>query len=154
MFRYALSRRWIAWHLFCVAAVVVMVVAGICQWAVAFESVDANGQPSLNVRNLVYAVQWWVFAAFGIWFWFRFLRDQRDAELAEMVAAADAAVEQVADLSAGTKTESQASQVPELISLDDSAEERRARARELRTGDQSAASAPSSTELGMEGKRQ
>jgi len=151
VFRYALSRRWIPWHLFCAALVVVMVVAGIWQWSVAFDSVDANGEPSLNVRNLVYALQWWVFAAFGVWFWFRFLRDQRDAELADMVAAADVAVEQVADLSGSASTESaQASAAPELISLDDSAERRRARARDLRNGDQSAASG----EFGMEGKRQ
>ncbi len=151
MFRYALSRRWIPWHLFCAALVVIMVVAGIWQWSVAFDSVDANGEPSLNVRNLVYALQWWVFAAFGVWFWFRFLRDQRDAELADMVAAADVAVEQVADLSGAASTESaKASAAPELISLDDSAERRRARARDLRNGDQSAASG----EFGMEGKRQ
>ena len=151
MFRYALSRRWIPWHLFCAALVVVMVVAGIWQWSVAFDSVDANGEPSLNVRNLVYALQWWVFAAFGVWFWFRFLRDQRDAELADVVAAADVGVEQVADLSGSASTESaQASAAPELISLGDSAERRRARARDLRNGDQSAASG----EFGMEGKRQ
>ena len=125
MFRYALSRRWIPWHLFCAALVVVMVVAGIWQWSVAFDSVDANGEPSLNVRNLVCASVVGICCVWGV-VWFRFLRDQRDAELADMVAAADVAVEQVADLSGSASTESaQASAAPELISLDDSAERRR-----------------------------
>lgn len=95
-----------------------MLIAGGWQWSVAFANVDANGDPSLDVRNLVYALQWWVFAAFGTWFWFRFLRDQRDAELAELVAAADAAPEQMSEGVADA---------PQVISLDGSVEERRVR---------------------------
>ena len=40
-----------------------MIMAGVWQGGVAFDSVDANGQASLNARNLVHALQWWVFAA-------------------------------------------------------------------------------------------
>lgn len=155
VFRFAMSRRWVPWHLFCAAAVVLMVWAGVWQWDVAFSEIDANGVPTLNPRNLVYALQWWVFAAFGTWFWFRFLRDQRDAELAELTEAAGAAPEQAQDLSAGPVTPSSSNgSAPSLISLDDSADERRARSRGL-LNDSSGQTAQveSGADLGTEGKR-
>lgn len=65
---------------------------GIWQWNVATAPRTPGGPANLNLRNLVYAFQWWIFAAFGVWFWFRFIRDQRDAELATA-----AAVEAVGD---------------------------------------------------------
>lgn len=151
--RYALSRRWIAWHLFCASLVVGMVAAGIWQWGVAFDSLETPGSDGLDVRNLVYALQWWVFAAFGVWFWFRFLRDQRDAELTELVAAAQAAPEQSGDLAAtsGETQDSASSSAPELISLDDSAEDRRARSRGLMREGSVAQSYDSETDVDVEG---
>lgn len=104
-----------------------MIFAGAWQWEVAFSDVSADGTTGFNARNLVYAFQWWIFAAFGGWFWYRFLRDQRDAELHELEAAALAAPEQTHDMSAPVEVVIE-DQAPQLISLDDSAERRRARA--------------------------
>lgn len=33
---------------------------------------------SLNWRNAAYAVQWWVFAAFGLWLWWRMVREEHE----------------------------------------------------------------------------
>ncbi len=150
-----MSRRWVPWHLFCAAAVVLMVWAGTWQWDVAFSEIDSSGQPTVNPRNLVYALQWWVFAAFGTWFWFRFLRDQRDAELAELEAAADAAPEQTQDLSAGpAKPSTDVGDASSLISLDDSADERRARSRgQLESNPAQAAQVDAGTDVESGGKR-
>lgn len=42
---------------------------------------------SLNFRNVMYAVQWWVFAAFPLWMWTKMVRQaaRRDDETAEAV---------------------------------------------------------------------
>lgn len=34
------------------------------------------GPSGLNWRNAAYAVQWWVFAAFGLWLWWRMVREE------------------------------------------------------------------------------
>jgi hypothetical protein len=131
-----------------------MVWAGSWQWGVAFSEIGADGQPALNPRNLVYAIQWWVFAAFGTWFWFRFLRDQRDAELVELEAAANAAAEQTHDMSGvGSKGPVDGREAAELISLDDSLDQRRARARGLSdTSAHDGEAIETSADLGSEGK--
>ncbi len=36
-----------------------------------------------GVRNLLYAVEWWVFGAFAVFMWWRYLRDTRDRDQAE-----------------------------------------------------------------------
>jgi|GEM_PF-1058917 len=128
-----MSRRWIGWHLFSIVLVVVLVGAGTWQWNVAMASTGPDGESNVNIRNLVYAMQWWVFAAFGIWFWLRFLRDQRDVEREE-AAMADVELGEQAD-QVGSPTAS--ATVDAQISLDDSADVRRARSR-------AAMSAPSS----------
>lgn len=56
-----------------------MIALGVWQFTVS--TTPLPGQPdSLEPRNLVYALQWWVFAGFGVWFWWRFIRDQRESE--------------------------------------------------------------------------
>ncbi len=80
MLRYALARRWWAWHLLCLCLAAAFIAMGIWQLHVATAPISYGG--SLNLRNFVYALQWWAFTCFGIWFWFRFIRDQRDAEMA------------------------------------------------------------------------
>ena len=84
--RYAMAPRWLAWHVFCVLLIAGLIGMGIWQWNVATAPRIPGGEANLNLRNLVYAFQWWIFAAFGVWFWFRFIRDQRDAELAAAAA--------------------------------------------------------------------
>lgn len=34
-----------------------------------------SDRSGLALQNLSYAVQWWIFAAFGLWLWFRLVRD-------------------------------------------------------------------------------
>lgn len=36
-----------------------------------------------GIRNLLYAVQWWLFACFAVFMWWRILNEQRDSELME-----------------------------------------------------------------------
>ncbi len=56
-----------------------MIALGVWQFTVS--TTPLPGQPdTLEPRNLVYALQWWVFAGFGVWFWWRFIRDQRESE--------------------------------------------------------------------------
>jgi hypothetical protein len=71
-----------------------MVVLGIWQWRVAGAPHPAGVAVS-SWRNYAYAFNWWVFTGVAIWFWWRFMRDQREADLkADAEWAADqAAVE-------------------------------------------------------------
>lgn len=48
------------------------------------------GDTTIQWRNAAYAVQWWVFAAFGLWLWVRMVREEarRDEAPGEAVAAA------------------------------------------------------------------
>ena len=40
------------------------------------ERVPPPDLPSgLTLRNAAYALQWWVFAAFGLWMWWKMVRD-------------------------------------------------------------------------------
>lgn len=84
-------------------------------------NVNDVGEPEVSIRNLVYAIQWWIFAAFAAWFWFRYLRDQRDAEMTDL-----------RDQVSNAPGEQITSQTPTRISLDGSATQRRDRARTLR----------------------
>jgi DNA-binding transcriptional regulator of glucitol operon len=70
----ALTPRWIAGALFCLAGAAVCAFLGVWQW---------NSAESLHgtLQNLAYAFNWWLFAALFIGFWFKALRDtvRRDA---------------------------------------------------------------------------
>lgn len=74
MLRYALAPRWVAWHLLCIGALALTIRLGFWQWERSFE------EGALNWRNAAYAVQWWLFSLFVVWFWWRMLRDQFRAE--------------------------------------------------------------------------
>ena len=130
-----MSRRWIGWHLFSIVLVVVLVTAGLWQWNVSMASTGPDGESNVNIRNLVYAMQWWVFGIFGIWFWLRFLRDQRDVEREE-AAMADAGLGEVTRAGdprtrsePGPEVQSESSTKDTQISLDGSADVRRERSR-------------------------
>lgn len=139
-----MSRRWIAWHLLSATLVSAMIALGVWQWMVSTSPATPGGPPAWNLRNLVYALQWWVFASFGVWFWFRYIRDQRDAELAEEQedaavaraagsanagnAASSADAADVAGSAKAAKAASGAAALsPQVISLDAPAAERLAR---------------------------
>jgi Na+/phosphate symporter len=120
-----------------------MVGMGSWQWRVAMTPLVPGA--GISLRNLVYALQWWIFASFAVWFWYRFMRDQRDedrqsAELAARVEdeAGVAAVEGEHNVVRITDTADK-SKVRAQISLDGTVAERTERAQ----NDASAANEPS-----------
>lgn len=48
---------------------------------------QAEGSGSVNLQSLSYAFQWWLFAGFAFFVWWRVVRDQRDHENAALAAA-------------------------------------------------------------------
>ncbi len=75
-----LARRWIPWHVFCFTVAGVMIWLGSWQWRVAAAPHPAGVAVS-SWRNYAYAFNWWVFTGVAIWFWWRFMRDQRQADV-------------------------------------------------------------------------
>ena len=67
--RFLWQPRWVLGHLFVLAAVVTMLLLGRWQLGV-------SNRRHFDLQNSAYAVQWWAFAAFAVFFWFRVLRDQ------------------------------------------------------------------------------
>jgi DNA-binding transcriptional regulator of glucitol operon len=86
--RRVLAPKWWLLHAFVVAAVLVMLRLGLWQWHRA-ES------PSGGIQNYAYAMQWPLFAAFGVFLWIRTLieeiRRDPDAEATRTAAGAAAA---------------------------------------------------------------
>jgi DNA-binding transcriptional regulator of glucitol operon len=67
---------WLAFHLFTVAATITMVLLG--RW-----QLHVSEAKHFNIQNFGYSIQWWLFAAFGLFFWWRLVRDAaRRAEIA------------------------------------------------------------------------
>jgi hypothetical protein len=81
-------------HLIVVALFVGCLRLAQWQWTVAVTPANPGDAAGLQIRNAFYAVQWVFFALFGVWFWGRFLRDQRVADdaYAERYWAEQAAV--------------------------------------------------------------
>lgn len=67
-FRFALRPGWLLWHLFTVAAVTTMILLGRWQLHVS----ESKG---FSVQNFGYSIQWWLFSAFGLFLWWRVVRD-------------------------------------------------------------------------------
>jgi|tagenome__1003787_1003787.scaffolds.fasta_scaffold20959808_2 DNA-binding transcriptional regulator of glucitol operon len=67
-YRFALRPRWLLWHLFTVAAVTTMILLG--RW-----QLDVSESKHFNLQNFGYTIQWWLFAAFGLFLWWRVVRD-------------------------------------------------------------------------------
>jgi DNA-binding transcriptional regulator of glucitol operon len=79
--RYALKPRWIPGHLLALALVALCLRLGLWQWEVGREPLEPGGPPRNSIQNLGYAVQWVFFAAVVLWFWRRYLIDERQADL-------------------------------------------------------------------------
>ena len=62
--------------MFCFIVVAVLVWLGFWQWGVAGGPHPAGASIAVW-RNYAYAVNWWIFAAVAVWFWWRFMRDQK-----------------------------------------------------------------------------
>jgi DNA-binding transcriptional regulator of glucitol operon len=69
--RYAFTRKpgWVIGHVIVLALFVTMVLLG--RW-----QLDVSESKGFNVQNFGYALQWWAFACFGAFLWYRVLRDQ------------------------------------------------------------------------------
>jgi hypothetical protein len=65
--RFAFTPKWLAWHVFVVAAVAGMLMLGDWQWHRA-----AAG----NALSWAYTFEWPVFAVFAVVFWVKTLRDE------------------------------------------------------------------------------
>lgn len=65
--RRVLTPRWLAWHVLAVVLAVACVRLGLWQWHRA----RATG----SMQSMGYALQWPAFAAFGLFFWWRTVRD-------------------------------------------------------------------------------
>jgi DNA-binding transcriptional regulator of glucitol operon len=92
-YRFALRPGWVVFHLFTVAAVVAMVLLG--RW-----QLHVSESKHFNLQNFGYSIQWWLFSAFALFFWWRIVRDtarRRDQEAQPTPAEpADPAAEPVA----------------------------------------------------------
>ena len=67
MRRRLLSPKWLALHALLIACLVSFSLLGKWQLTRA-ESVDGT------IRNFAYALQWWIFAGFAVFFWWKMLR--------------------------------------------------------------------------------
>jgi DNA-binding transcriptional regulator of glucitol operon len=67
-YRFAFRPGWVAFHLFTVAAAITMVLLG--RW-----QLHVSEHKHFNIQNFGYSIQWWAFAAFALFFWWRLIRD-------------------------------------------------------------------------------
>jgi len=77
--RYALAPRWWFLHLVVAALFVGCLRLGLWQWEAA-RPPEPAGDVGWSLRNAFYAFEWWFFACVGLWFWGRFLRDQKASD--------------------------------------------------------------------------
>ncbi len=97
MRQYVLEKRWIPWHILCLVLFGLFVRLAFWQWQAA-SAPHPTGYPVQVWRNYAYAINWLVFAGVTAWFWWRFMRDQRQVELTrDQQAAAEAAEPDDAD---------------------------------------------------------
>jgi DNA-binding transcriptional regulator of glucitol operon len=84
--RFAFRPGWLVLHLVTVALVVTMVLLG--RW-----QLDVSDAKHFDIQNFGYAIQWWLFSAFALFFWARILRDaaRRGGTLAAPPSAPPAA---------------------------------------------------------------
>jgi hypothetical protein len=75
-----LKPRWLGLHLFVWAIIAAMVLLGRWQLTVSQER-------HFSLQNFGYALQWWTFCAFALFFWLRLIRDARQPPAAAGEAA-------------------------------------------------------------------
>ncbi|MFZ9840386.1 MAG: hypothetical protein ACO3DX_01585 [Candidatus Nanopelagicales bacterium] len=75
MLRYLSQPRWIWWHLVAIGFGYGFFRLGWWQWERRIRIDLASGEQIADWQNTFYAVQWWIFALFVVWFWWKFLAD-------------------------------------------------------------------------------
>jgi len=76
MWKIALERKWLLFHIFTIISIALCFRLGLWQW-VRRERTDAiTGDQVLSLQSSFYAVQWVFFAVAVGWFWYRFFRDE------------------------------------------------------------------------------
>jgi len=76
MWKIALERKWLLFHIFTIISITLCLRLGLWQW-VRRERTDAiTGDQVLSLQSSFYAVQWVFFAVAVGWFWYRFFRDE------------------------------------------------------------------------------
>ncbi len=68
-----LRPRWLATHVLFLGSAAAMILLGRWQWDVG----NSGGSGEGSLLNYGYALQWWAFAGFAVFFWTRVVRDQR-----------------------------------------------------------------------------
>jgi DNA-binding transcriptional regulator of glucitol operon len=71
-----LAPKWLAGHVFVLAAAITMVFLG--RW-----QLDVSNSKHFDIQNFGYAIQWWAFSVFAVFMWIKILRDiaRHDAEV-------------------------------------------------------------------------
>jgi hypothetical protein len=74
VFNYILQPRFYLLHLLTVGIAIGFSWLGYWQWQLRIRVLPDQTQ-IVDWQNTFYAFQWWFFAAFAIWFWWKFLTD-------------------------------------------------------------------------------
>jgi DNA-binding transcriptional regulator of glucitol operon len=88
-YRFAWRPRWVAGHLLVLAAVVTMIFLGRWQLTV-------SNRKHFSLQNFGYALQWWAFCLFALFFWLKILRDQKSRAPSQPAQPPSAPAEPVA----------------------------------------------------------
>jgi DNA-binding transcriptional regulator of glucitol operon len=67
-YRFVLRPGWLLLHVLTLAAVITMIFLG--RW-----QLHVSESKHFDIQNFGYTIQWWLFAAFTVFFWWRILRD-------------------------------------------------------------------------------
>jgi len=76
MWKIALERKWIFFHIFTIVSIALCLRLGLWQWFRRERTDAITGEQVLSLQSSFYAVQWLFFAAAVGWFWYRFFRDE------------------------------------------------------------------------------
>jgi len=76
MWKIALERKWLLFHIFTILSIAVCLRLGLWQWVRRERTNAITGDQVLSLQSSFYAVQWLFFAIAVGWFWYRFFRDE------------------------------------------------------------------------------
>ena len=68
--------KWIGFHLLTLIAFLTCIQLGFWQWDRRHRVDEISNLVTFSSRSFIYAFQWWCFAAFVIWFWHKFFKDE------------------------------------------------------------------------------